>query len=97
VSLCDDPESSASSPPGTTEFARARGGAAIQGALGACHDPLGSVEDLQLETRVMCPPGLEVEIELAPLAVAETVGDENLNHVLRAERGLNSAQPWASG
>ena len=43
----------------------------------------GSVEELQLETRVMCAPGLEVEVELAaPLALARSVGDNHFDHVI---------------
>ncbi len=46
-------------------------------------DPLGSVEELQLETRVMCSPGLEVEAELAaPLALGRSVGDDDLDRVI---------------
>jgi 2-methylcitrate dehydratase PrpD len=46
-------------------------------------DPLGSVEELQLETRVMCSPGLEIELELAlSLALAGSVGDDDLDHVI---------------
>ena len=44
---------------------------------------LGSVEELQLETRVMCAPGLEVEVELAaPLALGRRVGDDDLERVI---------------
>jgi glutamate dehydrogenase/leucine dehydrogenase len=46
-------------------------------------DSLGSVEELQLETRVMCSPGLEVEVELAaPLALGRSVGDDDLDRVI---------------
>ena len=39
--------------------------------------------ELELESRVVCKPGLEVEIELAaPLALARGVGDEDLDHVI---------------
>jgi hypothetical protein len=72
-------------PPGKSESARARQVPPIQGALGAClnRDPLGSVEELELETRVMRSPGLEVEVELAaPLALARSVGDEDLDHAI---------------
>jgi hypothetical protein len=44
---------------------------------------LGSVEELQLETRVMCSPGLEVEVELAaPLMLGRSVGDDDLDRVI---------------
>jgi hypothetical protein len=47
------------------------------------HDPLGSVEELQLETRVRCPPGLEEEVQLAaPLGLTGSVGDDDLDHVI---------------
>ena len=50
---------------------------------GVKRDSHGSVEELQLETRVMCSPGLEVELELAaPLALATSVGDDDLDHVI---------------
>src|SRR5437870_4049734 len=43
----------------------------------------GSVEELQLETRVMCSPGLEVEVEFAaPLALGRSVGDDHLDRVI---------------
>jgi len=36
-----------------------------------------------LETRVMCSPGLEVEVELAaPLALGRSVGDDHLDRVI---------------
>src|SRR5712691_7750766 len=54
--------------------------------VGACtdsSDPLGSVEELQLETRVTRSPGLEVEVELAaPLALGRSVGDDDLDRVI---------------
>jgi hypothetical protein len=41
------------------------------------HESPGSVEELQLETRVMCSPGLEVEVEFeAPLALGGSVDDD---------------------
>src|SRR5439155_22542526 len=50
---------------------------------GVKHESPGSVEELQLETRVMCSPGLEVELELAaPLALATSVGDDDLDHII---------------
>ena len=46
-------------------------------------DPLGSVDQLQLETRAMCSPGLEVEVEFAaPLALGRSVGDDDLDRVI---------------
>ncbi len=63
-------------PPGKTESARAQAGAPMRERVGRRlkRDPLGSVEQLQLETRVMCSPGLEVEVELAaPLALGRSV------------------------
>jgi hypothetical protein len=43
----------------------------------------GSVEDLQLDTRVMRAPGLEVEVELAAaLALGRSVGDDHLDRVI---------------
>jgi hypothetical protein len=46
-------------------------------------DSLGSVGEFQLETRVMCSPGLEVEVELAaPLALGGSVGDDHLERVI---------------
>jgi hypothetical protein len=46
-------------------------------------DPLGSVEELELETRVMRSPSLEVEAGLAaPLTLTRGVGDEDLDHVI---------------
>jgi hypothetical protein len=44
---------------------------------------LGSVDELQLEIRVMCSPGLEVELELAaPLLLSWSVGDDDLDRVI---------------
>jgi hypothetical protein len=47
------------------------------------HKSPGSVEELQLETRVMCSPGLEVEVEFAaPLALGGSVGDDDLDRAI---------------
>jgi hypothetical protein len=49
----------------------------------AKRDPLGSVEEFQLETRVMCSPGLEVEVELTPpLPLVASVGGDDLDRVI---------------
>jgi hypothetical protein len=65
------------------EFARAQRGTPMGKRVGVKRDSRGSVEELQLETGVMCSPGLEVELELAaPLALATSVGDDDLDHVI---------------
>jgi hypothetical protein len=47
------------------------------------HESPGSVEELQFETRVMCSPGLEVEVEFAaPLALGGSVGDDDLDRAI---------------
>jgi hypothetical protein len=47
------------------------------------HESPGSVEELQLGTRVMCSPGLEVEVEFAaPLALGGSVGDDDLDRAI---------------
>jgi hypothetical protein len=47
------------------------------------HESPGSVEELQLETRVMCSPGLQVEVEFAaPLALGGSVGDDHLDRTI---------------
>jgi hypothetical protein len=49
----------------------------------AKRDPLGSVEEFQLETRVMRSPGLEVEVELTPpLPLVASVGGDDLDRVI---------------
>jgi len=46
-------------------------------------DPLGSVEELQFQTRVLCSPSVQVEVELAaPLALGRSVGDDHLDRVI---------------
>jgi hypothetical protein len=45
-------------------------------------DFLGSVEEFKLEARVMCSPGLEVEIELAASLALGSVGDDDFDHVI---------------
>src|SRR6266508_5081907 len=60
--------------------ARRRGGA--WAAYWPKREPLESVDELELVTRVMCSPGLEVELDLAaPLPVARSVGNDDLDHV----------------
>jgi hypothetical protein len=52
-------------------------------ALGVERDLGGSVEEIQLQTRVMCSPGLEVEMELAtPLLHSRSAEDDDLDHVI---------------
>ena len=47
------------------------------------HESPGSVEELQFETRVMCSPGLEVEVEFAAaLALGGSVGDDDLDRTI---------------
>jgi hypothetical protein len=68
-----------------TEFARAQGRCDVRSAWGVelKRESLGSVEELQLETPVMCSPGREVEVELAArLALGRSVGDDNLDRVI---------------
>jgi hypothetical protein len=51
--------------------------------LGVERDLGGSVEEIQLQTRVMCSPSLEVEMELAtPLPHSRSAEDDDLDHVI---------------
>jgi len=43
----------------------------------------GSVEELELVTLVMCSPGLDVEVELAPrLVLGRNIGDDDFDRVI---------------
>jgi hypothetical protein len=53
------------------------------GSFRPSRDRIGSVAERQLETRVMCSPGLEVDVELAtPLVLVGGVGDNDLDRVI---------------
>jgi hypothetical protein len=47
------------------------------------HESPGSVEELQLEARVVCLPRVEVEVEFAaPLALGGSVGDDDVDRAI---------------
>jgi hypothetical protein len=57
----------------------------------------GLVEQLQLDTRMLGTPGLEVELELAaPLTLASDVGDDDLDRSLADLVGHAAQRPQKS-